>query len=72
MPETQVRIGKIRNALGEFAQQQKEGRKFAQKNYLRKRNENKRVANDLRVGAVSDLPLKEAGGFDGTDFMGFQ
>ena len=36
MPETQVRLCEIRSALGEFAHQQKDGRKFEQKNYLRK------------------------------------
>ena len=37
MLRAKIRIGEIRKALAEFGQKQKEGRKFAQKNYLRKR-----------------------------------
>ena len=71
IPGTQVRIGEIRESLKEFAHRQKEGRKFAQKNYAMRRNGIKQVASDLRLMASSDFPLGETDDFEGSYFMGF-
>ena len=62
MPGAQVRIGEIWKEFKEFAHRQKEGRKFAQKHCPRKRNEIKRVVNDLMLRGPRDFPWKGVGG----------
>ena len=63
MPETQIKIGRIREASGDFVKRQKEGGEFSKKNCERKQTEIKGVAKDLRIRYKSILSLKRYGLF---------
>ena len=64
-------IEAVRKASGEFAQKQKEGTKYDQKNYIRKREGIEQVPNDLRFRAVSYLPSKGTDDYDDSVFLWF-
>ena len=70
MPETQIQIGGIRAALGEFARKHKDGAKFRQENYQRK-SEVKDVVGGSRIRYKSIAPLRDTGDFDAESFYGF-
>ena len=54
-----------------FARQQTEGAKSAQKNYQRRKTEIKGVAKDLRIRYKTIHPLKDADDFGDGEFYGF-
>ena len=72
IPETQHKIGRIREALGDSARQQKDGSKFRQQNYPLRKNEIIDVVTDLRIRYKSISPLKDTDYFDDGEFYGFR
>ena len=62
MPEAQVRIGKIRHDLGDFATHQTEGGKFAQKNYIKQETKSNNLSMARGFGCFR-FPPKGSGRF---------
>ena len=63
MPETQIKIGMIRESSVGLVRQQNGGAGFQKKDYPRKKNEIKDVVKDLRARYKSILPVTRYGGF---------
>ena len=61
MPETQVQIAKIREAIGEFVRRQKERRQFRKKNYQSRMKVVAEVVKDFRARYKSSPPYKRNG-----------
>ena len=61
----------VREEFGEGPRQQKEGAKFTQSNYQREKNNVREVPEYMRIVCKSIDPLKDMGGFEDADFMGF-
>ena len=71
MPEPQIKIGRIREASGDFARQHKEGWGPAKKNYIRRETEIMGVFRDLRIRYKTELPLKDTDDCEDVEFYGF-
>ena len=57
--------------MEDFVRKTHEEAKLPQNNYIRKRDETHQVVANVEFRSVSDLPLKETGDFDDSDFFGF-
>ena len=66
MPETQIKIERLREALRDFVWPQKEGKEFA------KQNEINDVFRDMRSRFKTVAPLKDTDYFEDAEFYVFR
>ena len=71
MPETQIKIDRIRVELEDFAGQHKEGARFRRMDYKRGKNEIKDDVKYMRIRYKSMSPLRDTGDFEHGEFYGF-
>ena len=70
MPDTQIKIERISESPNDFVRKQKEGRKFAKKNYQRREIGIKGAVNYLRILYKSILPFLDTDDFGDAIFYG--